>query len=263
MIDYTSQKKQWMWLLINCVLIKGASAAFCEDSLQWRHNERAGISNHQPHDCYSIVYSRRRSRKTSKLRVTDLCAGNLPVTSEFPTQRASNAVNGSIWWRHYVAWLQRDTGTLQWPYRYYIDNKHKLGMANVYEFASWRMCVVYIPLWINNYQEPNSLTLLCVWPPAWQSDAQVEYNDIFYHYTMHPICICAFYVYHIILFSVFYVYILCLYLCILIKRVPHCYTHSFGFRYVGTVYTIGVKMALDCLCHQPLVIPKCKHSLRF
>ena len=32
---------------------------------------------------------RRRSKKTSKLRVTGLCAGNSPVTSEFPAQRAS------------------------------------------------------------------------------------------------------------------------------------------------------------------------------
>ena len=40
---------------------------------------------------YSTVYSRRRSKKTSKLRVTDLCEGNSPVTNEFPAQRASNA----------------------------------------------------------------------------------------------------------------------------------------------------------------------------
>ena len=44
----------------------------------------------------------RRSKKTSKLRVTGLCAGNSPETGEFPAQRASNAENGSIWWRHHV-----------------------------------------------------------------------------------------------------------------------------------------------------------------
>ena len=36
---------------------------------------------------YSTVYSRRRSKKKSKLRVTGLCAGNSPVTGEFPAQR--------------------------------------------------------------------------------------------------------------------------------------------------------------------------------
>ena len=43
----------------------------------------------------------RRSKKPSKLRVTGLCVGNSPVTSEFPAQMASNAENVSIWWRHH------------------------------------------------------------------------------------------------------------------------------------------------------------------
>ena len=50
---------------------------------------------------YSTVYSG-RSTKTSKLRVTDMYAGNSLVTGEFPAQRASNAENVSIWWRHHV-----------------------------------------------------------------------------------------------------------------------------------------------------------------
>ena len=44
---------------------------------------------------YSTVYS--GSKKTSKLRVTDLCAGNSLGTGEFPAQMASNAQNISIW----------------------------------------------------------------------------------------------------------------------------------------------------------------------
>ena len=42
-----------------------------------------------------------RLKKTSKLRVTGLCAGNSPVTGEFPAQMASYAENVSIWWRHH------------------------------------------------------------------------------------------------------------------------------------------------------------------
>ena len=49
-------------------------------TLQWLHNERDGVS---------------------KLRVTGFCEGNSPVTGEFPAQRASNAENVSIWWRHH------------------------------------------------------------------------------------------------------------------------------------------------------------------
>ena len=40
---------------------------------------------------YSTVYSRRRSKKALKLRVTGLCVGNSPVTVQFPAQMASNA----------------------------------------------------------------------------------------------------------------------------------------------------------------------------
>ena len=50
---------------------------------------------------YSTIYSDADQRK-SKLRVTGLCAGNSPVTGEFPAQMASNAENVSIWWRHHV-----------------------------------------------------------------------------------------------------------------------------------------------------------------
>ena len=67
------------------------------------HNERYGVSNHQPRDYLLSRLFRRKSKKTSKLRVTGLCAGNSPVTGEFPTQRASNAENVSIWWRHYAS----------------------------------------------------------------------------------------------------------------------------------------------------------------
>ena len=71
------------------------------DALQWRHNGRNGVSNHQPRDCLLNRLFRRRSKKTPKLRVTGLCVGNSPVTGEFPTLMASNAENVSIWWRHH------------------------------------------------------------------------------------------------------------------------------------------------------------------
>ena len=42
--------------------------------------------------------------KKLNLRVTGLCEGNPPVTGEFPSQRASNTGNVSIWWRHHMHW---------------------------------------------------------------------------------------------------------------------------------------------------------------
>ena len=49
--------------------------------LQWRHNYRDGASNHQPHDYLLNRLFRRRSKKTWKFRVTNLCAGNSPAVN--------------------------------------------------------------------------------------------------------------------------------------------------------------------------------------
>ena len=89
-------------------------------TLQWRHNGRDGVSSHQPHDCLLNRLFRHKWKKTSKLRVTGLCAGNSPVTGEFPTQKAGNAENVSIWWRHHEfnaiqnEWLRKSCDSLQW-----------------------------------------------------------------------------------------------------------------------------------------------------
>ena len=75
-------------------------------TLRWRHNDHAGVSNHQPHGCLLNRLFGRKSKKTSKLRVTGLCAGNSPGTGEFPAQMASYAENVSIWWRHHEIYSQ-------------------------------------------------------------------------------------------------------------------------------------------------------------
>ena len=84
----------WSWLgnikVVDVLLI-----------LRWRHNSCDSVSNHQPRDCLLSHLITRRSKKTSKLRVTGLCVGNAPGTGEFPAQMASNAEIVSIWWRHH------------------------------------------------------------------------------------------------------------------------------------------------------------------
>ena len=71
-------------------------------SLRWCHNEHDDVSNHQRLDCLPNRLFGRRSKKTSKFRVTGLCEGNSPVTGEFPAQSTSDAENVFIWWRHHV-----------------------------------------------------------------------------------------------------------------------------------------------------------------
>ena len=63
----------------------------------------------------SAVYSMCRSKKTSKLRVIGLCARNSPVIGEFPAQKASNAENVSIWWRHHVCTILFSSGYIVVP----------------------------------------------------------------------------------------------------------------------------------------------------
>ena len=53
-------------------------------------------------ECLFNCLFRRRSKKTSKLRVTGLCEGNSPITGEFPSQRVTKAGKVSSWWRHHV-----------------------------------------------------------------------------------------------------------------------------------------------------------------
>ena len=57
------------------------------NSLRWRHNGRDSVSNHQPHHCLLNRLFRRRSKKTSKLRVTGLCG-------EFTGDRWIHRTNG-------------------------------------------------------------------------------------------------------------------------------------------------------------------------
>ena len=94
--------------------------------LRWRHNEHDSVSNHQPHDCLLNRLFRRRSKKTSKLRVTGLCPGNSPGTGEFPAQMASNAENVTIWWRHHAHVYDHNSGL----YTGIIFLLHYLGDIN-------------------------------------------------------------------------------------------------------------------------------------
>ena len=82
-------------------------------TLQWSHNKRNSL--------LSRLFSR-RSKKTSKLRVTGFCAGKSPRTVEFPAQMASYAENVSIWWRHHELQLsdahcaQHDDNVMTWNF---------------------------------------------------------------------------------------------------------------------------------------------------
>ena len=58
-----------------------------ESTLHRRHNDHDGVSSHQPHGCLLNRLFRRRSKETSKLLVTGLCAGNSPGPVNSPHKR--------------------------------------------------------------------------------------------------------------------------------------------------------------------------------
>ena len=71
---------RWKYRLVQydkiCATISKVSCF--RSTLQWRHNDYDSVSNHQPHGCLLNRLFRRRSKQTSKLRVTGLCVGNSP-----------------------------------------------------------------------------------------------------------------------------------------------------------------------------------------
>ena len=89
--------EEFLKVVYSCVPGKDLSLHI---TLQWRHNERDGVSNHQRLVCLLNCLFRRRAKKILKLRVAGLFEGNPAVTGGFPSQRTSNAENVFIWWRH-------------------------------------------------------------------------------------------------------------------------------------------------------------------
>ena len=57
---------------------------YTRTALQWRHNDHDGVSNYQYHGCLLNRVFRCRWKKTSKLRVTGLCAGTSPGAVNSP-----------------------------------------------------------------------------------------------------------------------------------------------------------------------------------
>ena len=76
------------------------------DTLQWRHNDHDGVSNHQPHGCLLNGLFGQIKENIKAQRHWPLC-GEFTGTGEFPAQRASNAESVSIWWRHHVRFVTR------------------------------------------------------------------------------------------------------------------------------------------------------------
>ena len=74
--DNRLQRKKYT----DCMHLQSLSELCLIIPLRWRHNERDGVSTHQPHYCLRNHLFRRRSKEASRLRITGLSVGNSPVT---------------------------------------------------------------------------------------------------------------------------------------------------------------------------------------
>ena len=105
-------------------------------TLQWRYSERDGISNHRRLDYLLNHLFRRRSKETSKLRVTGIYERNSPVTGEFPAQRANNAENVTFY-THTQTYFELT--------RYTLCLTYPLGrnMMWLWLISWWKLFVIY------------------------------------------------------------------------------------------------------------------------
>ena len=83
------------------VIVKIIRNTYSLIALQWHHNEHDDVSNHQPHRCLLKRLFKAQIKENIK------APRHWPLWGEFtsgrwiPTQRASNAENVPIWWRHH------------------------------------------------------------------------------------------------------------------------------------------------------------------
>ena len=65
------------------------------------HSGNAFGEYHTPHGFLYRIYKWQRHQMKRFSALLARCEGNSPVTGEFRAQRASNAENVYIWWRHH------------------------------------------------------------------------------------------------------------------------------------------------------------------
>ena len=113
-----------------------------------------------------------RSKKISKLCVTGVCEGNSPVTSEFPTQMASNEENVSIWWLHHAngQWDLENLIALQmckWPVR--SRKSHCTSNVNSYT-------CIYEPGHLSSVQYQSHYLNRCGFILTWTLWSKLQWN---------------------------------------------------------------------------------------
>ena len=145
-------------------------------TLQWHIIGRDGVSNHQPYDCLLKRLFRRKSKKTSKLRFTGICAkiDRWPVNSPHKWPGTRKAENVSIWWRHHEnTWRMERSKFRSNNHDLSGGDKFTVPSFNVYAFRIARvLCLVWIMqtvgalLYVFVFYHQSTLSMFCTFSLA-------------------------------------------------------------------------------------------------
>ena len=155
-VDIWAREHDWKWWLLvpwwqicePCLQYHVRFYQGCHNTLHWRHNDHDGVSNHQLHGCLlNVLFGSQIKENTKAPRHWPLC-GEFTSPGEFPAQRATNAENISIWWRH-----QKNPNSIPTKKRHQcswwkITNSVSISM----HVNEWRWIVFYYSLciWIDD-----------------------------------------------------------------------------------------------------------------
>ena len=157
-------------------------------SLQWRHNWSQITSLIIVH---STVYSGAYQRKIKAPRHWPLCG---EFTGEFSPQMASNAENGSIWWRHHVRlpyYLLSSMFNLFGPTRSQIKFRYTSFSAALFNISShpsnasmvvkpWQLNWKYTVQWMRLLPDTQHCELCMRWelPGTFSAPPRVSDRDM-------------------------------------------------------------------------------------
>ena len=170
-------------------------------TLHWCHNESDGVSNHRRLGCLlKRLFRRRRSKKTSKLRLTGLCEGTPPIAHKVAvTQKmfpfdvviiqiiiakislciSINRVLGPYLWNG-KPWM---TFTFPWLSEVYIWDECSIIISDICK-STIRLWIIHICIHMT-YSSPFSIHQNVEHDPVWEIHMMTSSNGNIFLVTGH------------------------------------------------------------------------------
>ena len=132
-------------------------------ALQWRHNGRHSVSNHQPHECLLNCLFRRRRKKTSKLRVTGLCVSTVNSPQKWPVTRKMFPFGDVIMYFNIIHLAINRTLSMA---GYEISENSSISCVFIlWWYVYWVMPNIGFSIWISNHIHAKLWGVISYWCP--------------------------------------------------------------------------------------------------